>query len=37
MKANELEDSFRYNNQGNMNNKDIMNSFSNSKYSQLGV
>ena len=37
IKANELEDSFRYNNQGNMNNKDIMNSFSNSKYSQLGV
>ena len=37
IKANELEDSFRYNNQGNMNNKDIMNSFSNSKYSQLEV
>ena len=37
IKANELEDSFRYNNQGSMNNKNIMNSFSNSKYNQLGI
>ena len=37
IKANELEDSFRYKNQASLSNKDIMNSIYNSKYNQLGV
>ena len=37
IKANELEDSFRYKNQGSLNNQDIMNSIYNSKYNQLRI
>ena len=37
IKANELEDSFNYKNEENLNSKEIKNSFVNSKYNSLGI